>query len=67
MSQITENSQSKFYKIMDDMEKVYADVEQRLNEMAPRCHFRPMFLDEDDYEEWWECSVCGHTLAGGSA
>jgi len=33
---------------------------------APICHFRKMVLEQSDsidgyYEEWWECSVCGHT------
>ena len=53
--------QAEFNEIMTGMEKVYADEERRLNDIAPRCHFRPMFLDGDDYEEWWECSFCGHT------
>ncbi|MCP4392655.1 MAG: hypothetical protein GY804_00010 [Alphaproteobacteria bacterium] len=35
-------------------------------ENAPMCHFRKMYLEQSDsidgyYEEWWECSVCGHT------
>ena len=60
-------SQEEFNKIMDGMERVLADEERRLNEIAPRCHNRPMMLMEDDLDdgfpspEWWECSACGHT------
>jgi hypothetical protein len=61
-----ETSQSEFCKIMSDMERVYIAEQKRLNEIAPRCHFRPMFLDSDDCEEWWECSVCGHTKRCGA-
>ena len=57
---------TEFNEIMAGMEEVYADEERRLNEMAPRCHVRPMFLDEDDYETWWECSFCGHTKRCGA-
>jgi hypothetical protein len=51
-------------EIMAGMEQVYRNEEERLKAMAPRCHFRPMFLDSDYYTEyWWKCSVCGHTKA----
>ena len=46
------------------LDQSYKDMEDELNKRAPRCHFRPMFLDGGDgpYDEaWWECSVCCHT------
>lgn len=45
----------------DGLNQSYIDMEKRLNEDAPKCHFRPMYLDECDGVSWWECSVCGHT------
>jgi hypothetical protein len=56
-----------YSKIMAGMEEVYRAEGKWLDENAPRCHNRPMVLeasDKDDGfpdEEWWECSVCGHT------
>lgn len=38
-----------------------------MSELRLMCHFRPMTYevgDSDDtgrYEEWFECSFCGHT------
>lgn len=50
----------------DGLNQSYIDMESKLEAQAPRCHMKPMFLDEadsSDYytEKWWECSVCGHT------
>lgn len=32
---------------------------------VPRCHMQPMHVECGDIEygceNWWECSVCGHT------
>ena len=56
-----------YSEIMAGMEEVYRAEEKRLSEIAPRCHNRPMMLTDDDLDdgfksqEWWECSVCGHT------
>ena len=52
--------------VFDGMEQVNRDMEKKISESAPMCHFRHMFLDEADVtdgysEQWWECSVCGHT------
>lgn len=60
--------QEEVNEIMAGMEQVYRNEEERLKALAPRCHFKPMFLDSadsSDYhtEYWWECSVCGHTKA----
>lgn len=46
------------FKGLDDS---YVEMERRISEVAPTCHFRKMFLDECEGESWWECSVCGHT------
>lgn len=59
-------NQAKFNKIMDGMEEVNRKMVESMNKAAPKCHFRPMYLEQSDsvdgcYEEWWECSVCGHT------
>ena len=43
------------------MEEVYAQEESRIASIAPRCHSRPMSLEECEGEAWWECSVCNHT------
>lgn len=43
----------------------YIEMVEEQNKIAPRCHFRPMFLASGDGENsvntWWECSACGHT------
>ena len=56
----------KFFKIMDGVEEANCKMVEKLEDTAPICHFRKMFLDQSDssdgyYETWWECSVCGHT------
>lgn len=56
----------KVNSIMAGMDEAYKAEEDRLNRVAPKCHFRPMFLDSADASDyhtayWWECSVCGHT------
>jgi hypothetical protein len=58
--------QSEINKIMDGMEEANREMVEKQIKFAPKCHFRPMFRDMSDstdgyYEEWWECSVCGHT------
>jgi hypothetical protein len=58
--------QAEFNEIADGMEQVNRQMVADTEKAAPRCHFRPMFLDMSDstdgyYELWWECSVCGHT------
>ena len=57
---------AEMFKIMDGMEEVNREMAKQIHESAPLCHFRKMFLDMSDstdgyYEQWWECSVCGHT------
>lgn len=54
------------FEIMDGMNKVNIEMHEKQMETAPMCHFRKMFMDMSDatdgyYEQWWECSVCGHT------
>ena len=54
------------YEIFDGMEKINKAMHEKMMEKAPICHFRKMFYDQSDttdgyYDEWWECSVCGHT------
>jgi hypothetical protein len=61
-------SQEEFNKIASGMDEVNNKMYEEEVRIAPRCHFRPMFRDMSDstdgyYEEWWECSVCGHTKA----
>jgi len=53
-------------KAFDGLEEANRNMDIRRQELAPMCHFREMFYDQSDstdghYEEWWECSVCGHT------
>lgn len=49
----------------DGLEESYREMERELIKVAPICHFRPMNYESevDGYysEQWWECSVCGHT------
>lgn len=59
-------NQEEFNKIAAGMDEVNNKMAEEIEEEAPVCHFRKMFLDMSDsidgyYEEWWECSVCGHT------
>lgn len=54
------------HKAMDGMNKANIEMAERIDDEAPMCHFRKMFFDQSDstdgyYEEWFECSVCGHT------
>ncbi len=58
--------QSKFNEIMDGMEEVNRSMVKKIEATAPVCHFRKMMLEAGDSvdgfcDEWWECSVCGHT------
>lgn len=60
------STDSQMFKIMDGMEEANREMEAAIDAAAPMCHFRQMFLDMSDstdgyYEQWWECSVCGHT------
>ncbi len=53
-------------KAFDGMNQANIEMMEKLEKMAPRCHMKPMFLEEADVsdyhsEQWWECSVCGHT------
>ena len=52
-------------KALEGLNQSYMDMEDAQNAVAPRCHFRPMSLEQDDSEvfidKWWECSICGHT------
>ncbi len=59
-------TQEEFNKICAGMDKVNHQMYLEEQRVAPICHFRSMFKDMSDstdgyYEEWWECSVCGHT------
>lgn len=59
-------SQEEYNKLMDGMEEVNRKMEDRIIATAPKCHFKPMVLEQSDsvdgyYEQWWECSACGHT------
>jgi hypothetical protein len=50
----------KEFKILHDYDLAMAALEEK--EMPPpRCHFRSMEFQWCEYEEWWECSHCGHT------
>lgn len=58
--------QAEFNKIAEGMDEVNNMMAVEIEKAAPMCHCRKMFLDRSDstdgyYEEWWECSVCGHT------
>ena len=58
--------QAEFNKIAEGMDEVNHMMAVEIEKAAPMCHFRKMFSDRSDstdgyYEEWWECSVCGHT------
>ena len=58
--------QEEINKVMAGMDQVYREEEEedRLNKVAPKCHFRPMMRQIDSFhgsgDEWWECSVCSH-------
>lgn len=59
-------NQAEFNKIAEGMDEVNHQMHDEEIKTAPKCHFRPMFRDMSDstdghYDEWWECSVCGHT------
>lgn len=59
-------TQEEFNAIMDGMEDVNREMSAKIEQEAPMCHFKKMFIDRSDstdgyYDEWWECSVCGHT------
>lgn len=59
-------SQEEFNIIASGIDKANNDMHEKRINAAPRCHFRPMFIETSDsvegyYEEWWECSVCCHT------
>ena len=59
-------TQEEFNKLADGMEEVNRKMADEIYAKAPLCHMRKMYLDQSDstdgyYEEWWECSVCGHT------
>lgn len=49
----------------EGLNQSYMDMEDKQNKIAPRCHFKQMFLEHGDgenyNENWWECSTCGHT------
>lgn len=52
----------------DGLEEANREMAKRIEDKAPTCHFRKMVLEEDDStmganNQWWECSVCGHTRA----
>lgn len=54
------------FKIMDGMEEANRQMVDEIEAAAPICHFRKMWLETEDTtegpgEQWWECSVCGHT------
>ena len=58
--------QKEIDKIMDGMEAVNRKMADDMHQNAPMCHMRKMFYEQSDstdgyYEEWYECSVCGHT------
>ena len=58
--------QEEFNEIMDGMEEVNQKMVAAIEASAPICHFRKIHLETGDsvdghYEQWWECSVCGHT------
>lgn len=40
-------------------DQAMADFDKTL--VHPRCHFKTMEVHASDYEEWYECSQCGHT------
>ena len=45
----------------EGFDQMMAEDEFRLT--PPMCHLTPMFLDQSDNEQWWECKHCGHTKA----
>lgn len=49
------------FTIFSEHEKVLIAEDEARWKNAPKCHFRPMFKDESDYDVWWKCSVCEHT------
>lgn len=58
-------TQEEFNDLMDGMEEVNREMVERIEEVAPICHFRKMSLEESDsldghFDRWWECSFCGH-------
>ena len=55
------------FEIMEGMEEVNREMVEKLEAMAPTCHFRKMAYECADSDgmggtvNWWECLVCGHT------
>lgn len=54
------NSLKDVFAVLSEHEKTLIAEDDRRWTIAPKCHFRAMFRDEDDSEAWWECSICGH-------
>ncbi len=53
--------QSEINKIMADYDIVMAEFESN-EPPPPKCHFTHMEMQHSDYETWWECKYCGHTI-----
>ena len=52
-------------KAFEGLEKSYETMFKDIARKAPRCHMKPMFVDQAEDEAWWECSHCGHTKPFG--
>jgi len=58
-------TQGEVNEIMAGMDKALANEEKDIQKIAPRCHLKPMVLRDfnegDNWDNWWECSICGYT------
>ena len=52
-------------KAFQGLEKSYQTMWLDISSNAPRCHMKPMFVDQAEDDAWWECSHCGHTKSFG--
>ena len=57
---------SNHFRLLDGLEQSYREMTKQIEASAPTCHLKKMWLEENDStegytEQWWECSVCGHT------
>lgn len=53
------------FRAFHGLNESYDEMELDQNKVAPKCHFKTMFLNSGDNsgssDNWWECSFCGHT------
>ena len=50
------------YDAFAGLDASYEEMDRRLYEAAPKCHFTKMSYEQGEVGEgdWWECLHCGH-------